>query len=467
MIPERAQWLTDGAVAELARRFAAAGYEFYLVGGPVRDLLLDRESDDLDFTTDARPPTIKATLEGLADSIFTVGERFGTIGANFGDLRFEVTTFRSEVYLEESRKPTVEFGDSIIKDLERRDFTVNAMALRLDQGPPELIDPHGGTADVLAKVLRTPIGPEVSFSEDPLRMLRLFRFVAQLGFNPAREELLAVRDMADRLNIVSAERIRDELSRLLVGRDVAPALEALVESGLAAQFLPEVPALAMEQDPHHHHKDVLAHSIAVTAKTQPDLALRLAALLHDVGKPATREFGAHGVSFHHHEVVGARMARKRLRALRYPRDLVSDVGDLVFLHMRAHTFKMGWTDAAVRRYVRDAGPLLDRLNELVRCDVTTRNEKRARQIQRRIDELEERIVELRRQEELDALRPPINGNDVIAYLGIEPGPTVGQVMHLLLEHRIDHGPYPVEAAYELVRDWAVAQGLDDPGPATA
>ena len=470
MIPERAQWLTEGAVPAMARRFADAGHELYLVGGSVRDLLLDRDmaEQDYDFTTDARPPEIKAVLEGFADSIFTMGEAFGTIGANVtdpstGDMVFEITTFRSEVYVEESRKPRVEFGDDVARDLERRDFTINAMALRVDQSDPELIDLHGGTSDLLTKTLRTPLGPEVSFSEDPLRMLRLFRFMAQLGFTAGEAELLAVRDMAARLDIVSAERIRDELSKLIVGDHVAVALAAVVDTGLAARFLPELPALAMEQDPHQRHKDVLAHSIAVTEKTSPELALRLAALLHDIGKPDTREFGPKGVSFHHHEVVGARMARRRLKELRYPKEVISDVGDLVFLHMRPHTFKMGWTDSAVRRYVRDAGHLLEPLNELVRCDVTTRNEKRARQIQRRIDELEERIVELKEQEELDALRPPIDGNDVMAYLGIEPGRQVGTIMKMLLEHRIDHGPFEPKEAYAIVRTWAIAQGLDDPG----
>lgn len=458
MIPTRARWLIDGAPARLAARFADAGHEFYLVGGSVRDLLLDRPSPDLDFTTDARPDEIKRLVGSDADAVFTVGEVYGTIGTIFDGVQMEITTFRAEVYVEESRKPEVTFGNVVDDDLERRDFTVNAMALRLDRGEPELIDPHGGAVAVATKVLTTPLAPEVSFSEDPLRMLRLFRFMSQLGFTPGADELAAVADMGSRIEIVSAERIRDELSKLLIGDHVAEALEALVRSGLADHFLPELPALAMEQDPVHRHKDVLAHSIAVTAKTTPDLELRLAAVLHDVGKPATREYGERTVTFHHHEVVGARMARERLRALRYPKHVVRDVSDLVFLHMRPHTFKMGWTDSAVRRYVRDAGPLIDKLNELVRCDVTTRNEKRARQIQRRIDELEDRIVELREREALDALRPPIDGNDVMEHLGLSPGPQVGAIMRMLTEHRIEHGPYSEGEAYELVDRWIADHG---------
>jgi poly(A) polymerase len=463
MIPSRLQWLTEGAPAELAARFSDAGRQLYLVGGSVRDALLGRESSDLDFTTDARPEEIKTLTRDWAHDLYTMGEQFGTIGAVKDGHVYEITTFRSDVYVEESRKPEVSFGDSITDDLERRDFTVNAMAIRLGVDSPELIDPHGGAGDVATKALRTPLGPEISFSEDPLRMLRLFRFMAQLGFNPGREELEAVSRMKARLGIVSAERIREEFSKLVTGMYAAPATAMLVESGLADVFIPEVPALAMEQDPQQHHKDVLAHSIAVMAKTSPDLVSRLAGLLHDIGKPATREFEGKKVTFHHHEVVGARMARARLKELRFPKQVVEDVGQLVFLHMRPHTFKMGWTDSAVRRYVRDAGPLLDQLNELVRSDVTTRNEKRARQIQKRIDELEERIVELRAKEELDSLRPPIDGNELMKYLAIEPGPLVGTFMKRLLEHRIEEGPYEPAEAYAMVRQWAIDEGHGDPG----
>jgi poly(A) polymerase len=464
MIPERLQWLTAGAPDGLARLFTAAGYEIYLVGGSVRDAVLGRTSPDLDFTTDARPDAIKSVISAWADDVYTIGERFGTIGVLKDGKQYEITTFRDEVYVEDSRKPEVSFGDSIEGDLARRDFTVNAMALRLGVDDPELIDPHGGVADIATRTLRTPSGPDISFSDDPLRMLRLFRFMAELGFNSDDEELDAVARMVDRLEIVSAERIRDEFSKMLVGGYAASAVQLMVDSGLADKFIPEIPALAMEQDPFHQHKDVLAHSIAVMVKTDADLVLRLAGLFHDIGKPATRRFDGPRVTFHHHEVVGARMTRARMRELRYPNDVIDDVAELVFLHMRPHTFKMGWTDSAVRRYVRDAGHLVAKLNQLVRCDVTTRNEKRARQIQRRIDELEVRIDELAEQEELDAMRSPIDGNDVMSYLGLQPGPQIGTIMNLLLEKRIDDGPYEPDDAYAFVREWAVAAGLDDPGP---
>ncbi len=464
MIPERLIWLTAGAPAELARLFTDAGHEIYLVGGSVRDAVLGREPADLDFTTNARPGEIKRLIRTWADDLYTMGEAFGTIGAVKGEDRYEITTFRAEVYVEDSRNPAVTFGDSIEADLQRRDFTINAMALQLGIDEPRLVDPHQGVADVASKTLRTPLGPDISFSEDPLRMLRLFRFMSQLGFHPSAEELDAVSRMKDRLDIVSAERIRDEFSKLLIGDWAAPALQLVVDSELADKFIPEVPALAMEQDPFHHHKDVLAHSLAVMEKTDPDLVMRLAGLFHDVGKPATRKFEGPVVTFHHHEVVGARMARARMRELRYPKETIDAVGELVFLHMRPHTFKMGWTDSAVRRYVRDAGDLLARLNQLVRCDVTTGNEKRARQIQRRIDELEVRIDELAEQEELNAMRAPIDGNDVMAYLDLASGPRVGIIMNLLLDKRIDEGPYEPAEAFESVRQWALERGMEDPGP---
>lgn len=456
MIPARlAKILAPGTDARtLADRFAAAGKSLYLVGGSVRDAFLDVEVKDQDFTTNARPDEILQILEGWADGVFRVGEAFGTIGAVKGGNTYEVTTFRSDVYHSDSRKPRVEFSDNIETDLARRDFTANAMAICLTSGDDlEMVDPYGGLGDLATRVLRTPMDPEVSFGDDPLRMLRLYRFVATLGFSPDEAAVAAVKAMSDRLAIISAERIRDELSRLLMGENVTPALWGLVDSGLATQFIPEVVGLQLEQDPLQHHKDVLAHTIAVVAKTSPILELRLAALFHDVGKPASREFGAGSVTFHHHEVVGARMTRKRLRELRYPKDVVNQVGQLVFLHMRPHTYKMGWTDSAVRRYVRDAGALLPLLNELVRCDVTTRNKKRARAIERRIDELEDRIDVLRRQEELDALRPPINGNDVMDHLGIASGPEVGRIMRRLLEHRIEWGPYDADEAYRLLDEW--------------
>ena len=446
----------DAPPVELARRFAAAGYHLYLVGGTVRDALLDRQGEDLDFTTEARPDIIKELVAPWAEDLYLAGEVFGTVGAIKHGRVFEITTFRSELYRGESRKPEVTFSDSIVEDLSRRDFTVNAMAMQLPGAPgevPVMIDPHHGLVDLVGRLLRTPLDPAIAFGDDPLRMLRLFRFVSTLGFAPDRAAVAAVRSMHRRLEIVSAERIRDELDKLMIGGHVGAGLSGVVDTGLADEFIPEVPALALEQDPYQRHKDVLGHTIAVVEKTNPILELRLAALFHDIGKPATREFGPGGVSFHHHEVVGARMTRDRMRALRYSKQMVRDVSQLVFLHMRPHTFKMGWTDSAVRRYVRDAGALLPLLNELVRCDVTTRNEKRARSIQRRIDELEVRIDELREQEEIDALRPPIDGNAVMAYLGLAPGPIVGEIMRELLERRIEDGPYSVDEAHALLDAW--------------
>jgi poly(A) polymerase len=445
------------ASRQLAALFAGAGHDLYLVGGSVRDALLDRPNADLDFTTAARPEEIEAIVAPWAADLYLAGKTYGTIGAIQGGRVHEITTFRSEIYRDESRKPEVTYSDDLEQDLSRRDFTVNAMAIRIptsDDEAPEMIDPFGGLVDLHSRVLRTPLDPEISFGDDPLRMLRLFRFMSRLGFAPDEAAIEAVRHMHGRLEIVSAERIKNELDRLMVGDHVGPALWGLVETGLAEEFIPEIPALALEVDPVHHHKDVLAHTIAVVEKTSPKLELRLAALFHDIGKPATREFGPGGVSFHHHEVVGARMTRRRMRALHYSKKTTEDVSRLVFLHMRPHTFKMGWTDSAVRRYVRDAGDLLDPLNELVRCDVTTRNKRRERAISRRIDELEERIAVLREQEELEALRPPIDGNQVMEHLGLPPGRTVGEIMRMLTEYRIDNGPYSEEEAYAMLDDWA-------------
>ena len=466
MIPPRLSWLLepDGVPIQLSRLFKEAGHRLYLVGGSMRDALLDRPHFDLDFTTDARPDQIKAVVAGWADTVFTIGEAFGTIGVVKNGHTHEVTTFRSEVYRDDSRKPRVVFSDDLEVDLSRRDFTVNAIAVQLPS--PELIDPYGGLGDLSAGVLRTPLAPEVSFSDDPLRMLRMFRFMASLEFEPDPAALEAVVDMADRLAIVSAERIRDELSKLLVALHPGRALLGMVRTGLGAHVVPELAELEMAQDPVHRHKDVLGHTVAVVDKTEPKLEIRLAALLHDIGKPATRQFSEAGATFHHHEVVGARIARQRLRELRYPRTVVADVSQLVFLHLRPHTFKMGWTDSAVRRYVRDAGHLLDDLNQLVRCDVTTRNKARAREIQDRIDQLEERIAKLREKEQLESLRPPINGNDVMAYLGMPPGPHIGVVMDMLTEHRIEEGPYEPTEAYRLVRRWALDKGMEDPGETT-
>jgi poly(A) polymerase len=465
VIPKRLEFLVseDLPPAQLARIFSESGHQLFLVGGSVRDALLGRIDGefDFDFATDARPDSIAGLLERWADAVYTVGATFGTVAAIKDGRTVEVTTFRNEVYRDDSRKPHVSFSDDIETDLARRDFTINAIAFSLMEMEP--VDPHGGLADLGRGILRTPLDPTVSFSDDPLRMLRLFRFRAMLGFTPDEAAITAVREMGQRLEIVSAERIRDELSKLLMTPAPGRALSELVATGLAVHFLPELPELAMEQDPNQRHKDVLAHTLAVVDKTSADLTLRLAALFHDIGKPDTRQFGPEGVSFHHHEAVGARMTRRRMSALRYPKELIEDVAKLVFLHLRPHTLKMGWTDSAVRRYVRDAGELLPLLNELVRCDVTTANPRRERAIQTQIDELETRIAELGEREELARLRAPIDGHQVMGYLGIGPGPRVGEIMDLMLEKRIDDGPYSTADAYTMVREWALSQGLPDPG----
>jgi poly(A) polymerase len=466
VIPERLEFLVspDLPPAQLAEIFSGAGHQLFLVGGSVRDAFLKRlVEEDFDFATDARPERIAELLEQWADVVYTVGAAFGTVAARKDGRTVEITTFRNEVYRDDSRKPHVTFSDDIVTDLSRRDFTINAIALPLMEMQP--VDPHGGLADLAQGVLRTPLDPTISFSDDPLRMLRLFRFQATLGFEPEPKTLEAVRSMSDRLGIISAERIRDELSKLMTSPAPGKALFEVVSSGLADQFFPELPRLAMEQDPNHRHKDVLAHTFAVVDKASPDdLTLRLAALFHDIGKPETRQFGPDGVSFHHHEVVGARITRRRMKALRFPREITDDVAQLVFLHLRPHTLKLGWSDSAVRRYVRDAGDLLPVLNELVRCDVTTANPRRERAIQEGIDELEARIAELGEKEELARLRAPIDGHQVMAYLGIGPGPAIGDIMGLMLERRIDQGPYSVSEAYQMAREWAVAHGLTDPGP---
>jgi poly(A) polymerase len=453
VVPERLQAVID-EVAPLAARFTEAGYRIYLVGGTVRDLLSGRDAAAIDFdlTTDATPDDIEALVSGWADAIWTQGKRFGTIGCRQGGRDYEITTHRADVYAPDSRKPEVEFADAVEADLSHRDFTVNAMALALPE--PKLIDPFGGAADLAARRLRTPRSPEESFSDDPLRMLRAARFIAALGLVPDDDLVAAVRQMHDRLKIVSAERIRAELDKLLVAERPGAGLWFLVETGLAGEFLPELPDMALEQDPIHRHKDVLAHTIAVVENTSADLVLRLSALLHDVGKPKTRSFGEAGkVSFHHHEVVGARMARERLQALRYPTDLTEDVVRLVALHLRFHTYQMGWTDSAVRRYVRDAGPLLDRLNELTRCDCTTRNPRKAEQLSRRMDQLEVRIAELRDAEELDAVRPELDGAAVMARLGVAPGRVVGDALAFLLELRLDEGLLGEEEAGRRLDAW--------------
>lgn len=453
--------------APLAQRFAAAGYQLYLVGGSVRDVVLAGASasdagSDLDFTTDARPDAIEALVSGWAQAVWSPGKAWGTIACRARGRQFEITTHRAEAYHPGSRKPEVVFGDDVEVDLSRRDFTVNAMALRLTDGAglataPELLDPFGGLADLAAKRLRTPLDPEVSFSDDPLRMLRAARFIASLELHPDEALLAAVRAMGERLGIVSVERVRDELDKLLVVDKPSPGLAFLVHTGLCAQFLPELPALAVEQDPVQRHKDVLAHTLAVVDKTSPQRLLRLAALLHDIGKPRTRAYGPEGVSFHHHEVVGARMARERMQALRYATDDVQVVTRLVELHLRFHTYRLGWTDKAVRRYVRDAGPLLGELNELTRCDCTTRNAAKARALSRRMDELEARIDELRAREEIDAIRPDLDGRQIMERLGVPPGPVVGRALDMLLELRLEEGPLGEEEAGRRLDAWWAAE----------
>ncbi|WP_338671495.1 CCA tRNA nucleotidyltransferase [Streptomyces sp. SCSIO 30461] len=456
---------------ELAHRFKQAGFRLALVGGSVRDALLGRLGNDLDFTTDARPGDVLRIVRPWADSVWDVGIAFGTVGCQKSapvgdavqDFQIEITTYRSEAYDRTSRKPEVSYGESIEEDLVRRDFTVNAMALALPE--MEFIDPHGGRADLAARVLRTPGTPEESFSDDPLRMLRAARFAAQLDFEVAPEVIGAMNDMADRIEIVSAERIRDELNKLVVSRHPRKGLALLVETGLAGHFLPELPALRLESDEHHRHKDVYEHSLTVLDQAidleqgGPDLVLRLSALLHDIGKPRTRRFESDGrVSFHHHEVVGAKMVKKRLTALKYSNDMVKDISRLVELHLRFHGYGDGeWTDSAVRRYVRDAGPLLERLHKLTRSDCTTRNKRKASALSRAYDGLEERIAELKEQEELDSIRPDLDGNQIMEILGVGPGPVIGKAYQALLELRLEHGPMEHEAAVAALKEWWAGQ----------
>ncbi len=462
-------------LAPLAQRFVEGGHELSLVGGPVRDLMRGQgPAQDLDLTTSARPEVIVALLDGWADAVWDVGMRFGTVGARKGDHRLEITTYRTETYDDASRKPEVAFGDSLAGDLVRRDFTINAMAVRLPS--LEFVDLHGGMTDLREGILRTPGTPEESFGDDPLRMMRAARFVSQLGFaiDPGVRD--AMQRMASRIDIVSAERIRDELVKLLLGTYPREGLEVLVSTGLAEHVMPELPALQLELDEHHRHKDVYQHSLTVMEQAidletghEPampaDVVLRLAALLHDIGKPRTRKFDdGGGVSFHHHEVVGARMVRKRLTALRFPQEVVEDVSRLTELHLRFHGYGTGeWTDSAVRRYVRDAGDLLPRLHKLTRADCTTRNRRRAQALQEAYDGLEARIAELSEQEELASLRPDLDGNQIMAILGIAAGPEVGQAYRYLLEVRLDQGPLGPEAAEELLRAWWEARDARNGG----
>jgi poly(A) polymerase len=447
----------DPLAKDLGERFFAAGHQLYLVGGVVRDAIMGRLREalefDLDFATDAAPHQVTRILRGWSDRQYLVGVRFGTVGAMKDGRHLEITTFREETYSEEHRKPAVTFAKDIQTDLSRRDFTINAMAVRLPDGA--FIDPFSGVKHLAARALDTPLEPELAFSDDPLRMLRAARFVAELGVRPAPRVVTAITQMRERLSIVSAERIQDELSKLLRGTDAPTGLALIVDTGLADLFLPELSALQLEQDPVHHHKDVLRHTFAVVERCDAtDLVLRLAALLHDIGKPKTRSITPDGVQFHHHDVVGARMAETRLKELRYSKVVIDDVRTLVELHLRFHGYGDGWTDSAVRRYVRDAGPLLDRLNQLTRADCTTRNAAKAKRLEELQDELEERIARLAEEENLDALRPPLDGGQVMERLGVAPGPIVGEALAYLMDLRMERGPIPEDEAFAILDTWA-------------
>jgi len=475
-----AELLTAAAVAlnrhapvlsELGSAFAAAGHEIYLVGGSVRDALLGRLSPDLDFTTDARPEQVQTIVRPLADAIWDTGIEFGTIGVGKvvgkDDYRLEITTYRADTYDQVSRNPEVRFGHRLEDDLVRRDFTANAMAVHvMPSGPGEFLDPLGGFAALRARVLDTPSAPEVSFGDDPLRMLRAARFVSQLGFTVAPRVYQAIEDMAGELARISVERVAAELDKLLLGNDPVAGIDLLVQSGMGEVVLPEVGGMRMAIDEHHQHKDVYQHSLTVLRQAialeddGPDLVLRWAALLHDIGKPATRRHEPDGgVSFHHHEVLGAKMVRKRMRALKYSKQMIDDVSQLVYLHLRFHGYGDGkWTDSAVRRYVADAGPLLPRLHKLVRADCTTRNQRRAARLRASYDRLEERIAELAAQEDLARIRPDLNGNEIMQLLDIPPGPLVGEAWDYLKELRLDRGPLTHEEATAELLGWWQKRG---------
>jgi poly(A) polymerase len=453
---------------ELGQRFRAAGHELHIVGGSVRDMLLGRRSDDLDLTTDAHPEQTLALVAAWADAIWETGREFGTIGLQRRGLRVEITTFRAEAYDGVSRNPVVRFGTNLEDDLRRRDFAVNAMAISVPDH--EFSDPYGGRADLAAKRLRTPGTPADSFGDDPLRMLRAARFAAQLGFTPVPEVVAAMTAMAGDLQRITAERIRDEFVKLLCGADPVTGLRLLVDTGLADVFLPELPGLRLAIDEHAQHKDVYEHTLTVVRNAiglesgGPDLVLRMAALMHDVGKPATKAIGPDGrVSFHHHEVVGAKLTRQRMRAMRFSKEEITDVADLVALHLRFYGYGRGeWTDSAVRRYVTDAGPLLSRLHKLTRSDCTTRNRRKAAQLAADYDALEERIARIEAEEDLARVRPDLDGNAIMELLGLAPGPQVGEAWRYLKELRLDRGPLPHdEAVAELLR-WAAERGITPP-----
>jgi poly(A) polymerase len=450
---------------ELAQRFAAAGHELHLVGGPVRDALLGRLGNDLDFTTDAHPDQTLKLLEGWAETTWETGREFGTIGAARRGFRLEITTFRAEKYDGVSRHPRVQYGTGLAEDLRRRDFTVNAMAVSLPDH--RFTDPYGGLEDLAARRIRTPGTPQESFGDDPLRMLRAARFVSQLRFTVDPDVLVAIRDMAGDLRRITAERIREELTKLMCGADPVAGLRLLVDTGLADQFLPELSGLRLEIDEHAQHKDVYEHTLTVIRNVQsyeegePDLILRMAALMHDIGKPATKSIDADGrVTFHHHEVVGARMTRERMKALRFPKDVTTAVAKLVALHLRFYGYGRGeWTDSAVRRYVTDAGDLLPRLHKLVRSDCTTRNRRKAAQLAADYDALEERIARIQEEEDLARVRPDLDGNAIMELLGVPPGPAVGRAWNHLKELRLERGPLSREEAEAELLSWAHAEGI--------
>ena len=456
-------------VATLSTAFADAGFDLAVVGGPVRDALLGRAINDLDFTTNARPDDILRIVKPISSTQWDIGRAFGTIGARIRGEQVEITTYRADSYDGVTRKPVVEFGDAIDGDLLRRDFTVNAMALQVPA--VKLIDPTSGVEDLVAGVLRTPIDPVISFGDDPLRMLRAARFSAQLGFAVEGGTFAAIEQLRETLKIVSPERVQAELVRLMQTDDPVRGIRVLVETGLIDEFLPEVSALRLEVDEHHHHKDVYEHSLTVVRQAidlekkrnpgaAPDVPLRLAALLHDIGKPRTRKLeSGGGVTFHHHDVVGSRMARKRLQALRFDGDTIDAVAKLIELHLRFFGYAEGaWTDSAVRRYVRDAGDVVERLHILVRADVTTRNKRKAARLASAYDDIERRIVELREQEELDSIRPELDGNQIQQILGIKPGREVGEAYRFLLDVRLDEGVIGPDAATRRLREWWASRG---------
>jgi poly(A) polymerase len=465
-----AQLLRLAPVAdELGRRFAEAGHELHLVGGSVRDALLGRLGDDLDFATDARPERTLELVVGWADAVWETGREFGTIGVARRGLRLEITTYRSDTYDGVSRNPVVRYGDTLADDLRRRDFAVNAMAVSL---PGHVFtDPYGGRTDIAARVLRTPGTPQESFGDDPLRMLRAARFASQLRFTVAPDVVQAMTDMSVDLARITAERVRDEFVKLLNGADPVTGLRLLVDTGLADVFLPELPGLRLAIDEHAQHKDVYEHTltvvrnaVALEAEDGPDFVLRMAALMHDVGKPATKTIGPdQRVSFHHHEVVGARMTRQRMKAMKFPKDVIADVSELVLLHLRFYGYGRGeWTDSAVRRYVTDAGPLLPRLHTLTRSDCTTRNKRKAAQLSADYDALEERIARIAAEEDLARVRPDLDGNAIMELLGLPPGPLVGQAWRYLKELRLERGPLPHDDAVAELMRWATEQGITPP-----